>query len=273
MSDATLNNPTPQFGTAEYAGSPSTDHCQYCHQPVPGTYYRINDSMACAACAEKARGELARDTHSAYVRGLLFGIGAAILGLIIYATFEIVTGIIIGYISLAVGWLVGTAMIKGSRGVGGKRYQITAALLTYAAVSMAAVPVWIHYANEHKGAEQQKLTEKQKIAAEQRQLESEFGQQHQTFDHGSTSPGSTAAPPAEPPAQAGQKPNLFAALAQIFALGIASPFVEVWEGGPSFQWIIGLVILAVGIRIAWRLTAARPLAVFGPFSNSAPPAP
>lgn len=196
MSDATLNNPTPQFGTAEYAGSPSTDHCQYCHQPVPGTYYRINDSMACAACAEKARGELARDTHSAYVRGLLFGIGAAILGLIIYATFEIVTGIIIGYISLAVGWLVGTAMIKGSRGVGGKRYQITASLLTYAAVSMAAVPVWIHYANEHKQADQQKLTEKQKIAAEQRQLESEFGQQHQTLDHGSTS---QERPPLRPP--------------------------------------------------------------------------
>jgi hypothetical protein len=269
MSDATLNNPTPQFGTAEYVGTPSTDHCQYCHQPVPGTYYRINDSMACAACAEKARGDLARDTYSAYMRGLLFGIGAAILGLIIYATFEIVTGIIIGYISLAVGWLVGTAMIKGSRGVGGKRYQITASLLTYAAVSMAAVPVWIHYANEHKQADQQKLTEKQKIAAEQRQLESEFGQQHQTLDHGSTSPGATAAPPA----QARPRPNFAAALAQIFALGIASPFVEVWEGGPSFGWAIGIVILAVGIRIAWRLTAARPLAVFGPFNNSTPPTP
>ena len=140
MSDATLNNPTPQFGTAEYAGSPSTDHCQYCHQPVPDTYYRINDSTACAACAENARGELARDTHSAYVRGLLFGIGAAILGMILYATFAITTGIIIGYVSLAVGWLVGTAVIKGSGGVGGRRYQITAALLTYAAVSMSAVP-------------------------------------------------------------------------------------------------------------------------------------
>ena len=224
------------------------------------------------ACAEKARGELARDTHSAYMRGLVFGIGAAILGLIIYATFEIMTGIIIGYISLAVGWLVGTAMIKGSRGVGGKRYQITAALLTYAAVSMAAVPVWIHYANEHKRGDQQKLTEKQKIAAEQRQLESEFGQQHQTLDHDSNS-ASASATPAEPSAHAGRKPNFVAAIAQIFALGIASPFVEVWEGGPSFGWMIGLVILALGIRIAWRLTAARPLAVYGPFNNSTPPAP
>lgn len=250
MSDATLNNPTPQFGTAEYAGSPSTDHCQYCHQPVPNTYYRINDSPACTGCAEKARGELARDTHSAFVRGLLFGIGAAILGLIIYATFAITTGIIIGYVSLAVGWLVGKAIIKGSGGVGGRRYQITAALLTYAAVSMAAIPIGIHYANEHRLAQQTKLTEKQKIAMEQRQLESEFGQKHQTPDA-----GSTAAPPAEPPAeaQAGSKMSFAAAVGRLLLVGLASPFLEVWEGGPSIGWIIGLVILTVGIRIACGL--------------------
>jgi predicted lipid-binding transport protein (Tim44 family) len=262
MSDGTLNNPTPQFGTAEYVGSPSTDHCQYCHQPVPGTYYRINDAMACPACAEKARGELARDTHSAYMRGLLFGIGAAIVGMILYATFEIVTGLIIGYISLAVGWMVGKAITKGSGGVGGRRYQITAALLTYAAVSMAAVPVWIHFAREHKQAGQQKLIQKQKTTLDQRQLES--GQ-----------PGSNASPTSAPPTKppTAKKRNFAGAIAQLLLVGIASPFLEVWEGGPSFGWAIGIVILIVGIRIAWRLTAARPLAVYGPFNNSTPPAP
>jgi predicted lipid-binding transport protein (Tim44 family) len=259
MSDATLNNPTPQFGTAEYAGSPSTDHCQFCHQPVPGTFYHINDAMACPACAQTAHGELARDTHSAYMRGLLFGIGAAILGMIIYATFEIVTGIILGYISLAVGWMVGKAIMKGSGGVGGRRYQITAALLTYAAVSMAAVPVWIHYAREHKQTEQRKLSQTQKSTLEQRQLES--GQPASDAD-------STSAPPAEPPTA--KKRNLAGAVGQLLLVGLASPFLEVWEGGPSFGWIIGLVILAVGIRIAWRLTANRPLAVYGPFNNSPP---
>ena len=67
--------------------------------------------------------------------------------------------------------------------------------------------------------------------------------------------------------------NFGAAIAQLLLMGLASPFLEVWEGGPSFGWAIGLVILAVGIRIAWRLTAARPLAVFGPFNNSTPPVP
>ncbi len=37
------------------------------------------------------------------------------------------------------GWLVGKAILAGSGGRGGRQYQIAAALLTYLAVSMAAV--------------------------------------------------------------------------------------------------------------------------------------
>jgi hypothetical protein len=250
MSAGSFNNPTPQFGTAEYAGVPGTDHCQFCHQPVANTYYRANDAMACPTCAAAMRGELAKDTHAAFTRGLLLGIGAAIVGMILYAVFAITTGIIIGYVSLAVGWLVGKAIIKGSGGVGGRRYQIAAAVLTYAAVSMAAVPIWIHYAGKQHRAQQQKL------AAEQRQLENDFGQTH---EEGSAQPG-----PRSQPAATG---DFAGELGKLVLIGIASPFIEVWEGGPSFQWAIGIVILVVGIRIAWRITAARPLVIFGPFEN------
>lgn len=81
-----------------------------------------------------------KDSHAGYVRGLLFGAGAAIAGMIFYAGFTILTGIYIGYVSLAVGWLVGKAIMLGSKGIGGRRYQIAAIILTYAAVSIAAVP-------------------------------------------------------------------------------------------------------------------------------------
>ncbi len=57
----TFNNPTPQFGTAEYIGKPGNDHCQFCHQPIAGNYYRINGAMVCAGCAEKMRGVLAKE--------------------------------------------------------------------------------------------------------------------------------------------------------------------------------------------------------------------
>lgn len=261
-------NPTPQFGTAEYVGVPGNDHCQYCHQPIPGTYYRVNDAPACSACAEKMRAELTKDTHATFMRALLFGVGAAVLGMILYAAFAITTGIIIGYASLAVGWLVGTAMRKGSGGVGGRRYQIAAALLTYAAVSTSAVPIWIHYAGKQKVVQQQSLAH-QSLAEEQRQLEREMG---------------PSQPPTRPPADPAQirqsqkrQPMTGAAFAaemgKLIMLGIASPFVEVWEGGPNIQWAIGIVILIIGIRIACKMMASPPIVIFGPFENSPPRTP
>src|SRR5580658_34252 len=141
-----FSNPTPQFGTAEYA-KPGSNRCQFCQQPIGGTYYRVNGAPACPICAEKMRSEVPTDGHAAYVRALTYGIGAAVIGLIGYALIAILLqGWVISYMSIGVGWIVGTAMMKGSNGVGGRRYQITAALLTYAAVSMAAVPIWIHFA-------------------------------------------------------------------------------------------------------------------------------
>src|SRR5262249_46336188 len=140
------NNPTkttPQFGTAEYAGGTGSERCQTCKKTLGSSYYRVNGSLACAYCGEQAKLRQPTDSHQAFVRGLLFGIGGAILGLIGYAAFGIITGLMIGYISLAVGWLVGKAMMKGSNGIGGRRYQIAAVLLAYAAVSMAALPIGI----------------------------------------------------------------------------------------------------------------------------------
>jgi hypothetical protein len=238
-----FNNPTPQFGTAEYVGSPGADHCQFCHQPIAGNYYRANNAMACPGCAEKMRGELAKDTHAAYVRALLFGIGAAILGMILYATFAIVTGIVIGYAALAVGWLVGKAMITGSNGVGGRRYQIAAVLLTYAAVSTAAIPAWIHYAREHKQSQRQQATP----AA--------------TPNQDGSASGSQAAPAPRRP-----RPNFVSAVGTLLLLGLASPFLEFTSN--AFGALIGLVILFVGMQFAWKMTAAKPLEVFGPFENS-----
>ncbi len=240
MTDLPLT-PSPQFGTAEYIGTPGGDHCQFCHQLIGGTYYRINASMACSACAEKMRGELAKDTHGAFVRAILFGVGAAVLGMILYATFEIVTGIIIGYAALAVGWMVGKAMIMGSNGVGGRRYQIVAILLTYAAVSTAAIPVWIHYSNKEKPAQQQT--------------------------------GQTNGNPPQSPqedAQPKTRPSFVAALGTLLLLGLASPFLEL-TGNP-LSGLIGIVILFVGLRFAWRFTAARRPEVVGPFDNTPQPA-
>jgi hypothetical protein len=238
MTDSALHHPSPQFGTAEYVGTPGSDHCQFCHQPIAGNYFRANGAMACPACAEKMRGELARDTHAAFVRSIIFGVGAAVLGMILYATFAVVSGLVIGYAALAVGWLVGKAMNKGSNGVGGRRYQIVAVLLTYAAVSTAAIPVWIHFAGKREHSQRQQTGQSADDSRSTRQNE----------------------PTAKP------RPNMLSALGVLVLLGLASPFLE-FSSNPTGA-LIGLVILFVGMRFAWQMTGAKPLEIFGPFENS-----
>ena len=71
-----LTNGAPQFGTAEYAGS---DCCKSCNQTVAGTYYRVNRVKVCSSCAQRLKGQLPKDSHQAYARGLLFGGGGAVL--------------------------------------------------------------------------------------------------------------------------------------------------------------------------------------------------
>jgi hypothetical protein len=90
---------TPQFNTAEYAAPQNT--CQYCRQPISGAYYRIREVMSCPACADKLRATMAKSRASAYPLGLVCGMGAALLGMILYATFAILTGWMVSYVALS----------------------------------------------------------------------------------------------------------------------------------------------------------------------------
>jgi predicted lipid-binding transport protein (Tim44 family) len=197
--------------------------------------------MACEACVQELERQRPRDSHSGYVRGLLFGIGAAIVGMIFYAGFTIVTGIYIGYVSLAVGWLVGKAIMLGSKGIGGRRYQIAAVILTYAAVSLAAIPIWIsHYVKANSGSQSIQLK-----------------QQHPSTNAASDQPEQTQSKP---------KPSTGTLLLGLLAVGLASPFLALQS--PVFG-IIGLVILMVGIRIAWQITGgSRRADIQGPYEIS-----
>jgi len=142
---------------------------------------------------------------------------------------------------------VGTAMMKASGGVGGRRYQIAAVLLTYAAVSMAAIPIAFYFASERHERQAQH-------------------QNHQADEQQSDD----SAQPATPAPQPRPRLTLGAWLARLAMLGLASPFLEL-KGNP-FWGAIGLVILFVGIKIAWRITQGRSMEVFGPFNNAPQPA-
>jgi hypothetical protein len=252
-----MTDTTPQFGTAEYQPSAGSDTCKSCNQSLGGRYYRINGSLACERCTEQLKAQLPKDSHSAYVRGLIFGIGGALLGLVLYSAFGIITGIVIGYISLAVGFIVGKAIKLGSGGIGGRRYQIAAVLLTYAAVSVSAIPIGISMAIKEK---------KIQPPARVEQSPSVPAQSSENSDRNGT-------PASQPPQTAPKAPmHLGAALAGLALLGLASPFLELQD---PIHGVIGLVILFVGIRIAWQLTAGVKVDIIGPFTAgaSSPPPP
>jgi hypothetical protein len=196
------------------------------------------------------RNSIPKDSHAAFVRALAFGAGGAIAGLALYSLVTIATGWMIGYVSLAVGWLVAKAMMKGSGGLGGRRYQIAALLFTYTAVSLAAIPIAIAEFAKQSKTTTSVQTERQPSAAQPDERNPE-----QTQD-GAPVVDESAAP----------KPVRHAALAvgTLALYGLASPFLAL--GSDPLHGLIGLVILAVGIRIAWRITAGRPKLVFdGPF--------
>jgi hypothetical protein len=90
--------------------------------------------------------------EGSFFQGLVLGVAAALVGLAVYATFTIVTHFYFGWVALGVGWLVGSAIMFGSKGVGGPKYQIAAMVLTYAAISLAEVPILIARAIEHNGS-------------------------------------------------------------------------------------------------------------------------
>jgi hypothetical protein len=131
-------------------------------------------------------------------------------------------------------------MNLGARGAGGRRYQLVAVLLTYLAVSLSAVPIAIHQTRQRHQAQQQSQLQQRSQPQQQAQP--------QTND--------TAAPKRE-------ALSIGRAVGVLTLLGIASPFLDLQD---PVHGIIGLVILFVGMRFAWRITAGRAISVSGPYT-------
>jgi hypothetical protein len=134
-------------------------------------------------------------------------------------------------------------MLKGSGGIGGRKYQITAALLTYAAVSLGAIPIMLHqYSKEKKDhPPAQVQTQSQSPASP------------------SADQPATGSPPQPSPStpKTPEKP----AVGTLVLLGLASPFLELAD---PLHGLIGLVILFVGLQIAWKMMGRPKLQIEGP---------
>jgi len=202
----------PQFTSARY-GKTSSTRCRSCNNQLHGHYFIVNRQKVCLDCAELARQGLPVVRPGSWMNALVLGIGGAILGMIFYSAFTFATGLTIGYLAVAVGWLVGTAIMAGTDSVGGRPLQYLAVLLTYIAISLSELPILLYSAYAH--------------------------------------PDPTS--------------NLGTLLLQAIVNGLLSPFQRF--NGNLLSAILNLVILVLGLRIAWRITRARRFTVAGPFGT------
>ncbi len=109
------------------------------------------------------------------------------------------------------------------------------------AVSMAAVPIWIHFARDRQ---QQKQTQDRNFEEQERK----FGKRIPTKRQ----------PDAQPSPRAERASSGLGEMAGNGGtiIGLASPFIELTR--QFLVWgVMGLLILFWGMRIAWRITAGQ----------------
>jgi hypothetical protein len=210
--------------------------CARCRSTLTAEYYDINSVSVCEEC-RVALEEIAAPLRAwpPFVRAALFGIGAAIVGAILYYGVIAIANLEIGIVAIAIGYMVGYAIRRATGGRGGRRLQILALVLTYWSVGLAYTPLAFR-----------ELAKTEQSAA-------------------SPSKGTTGAPESGPSGS-----QLIVALAMVAALTFVLPVLIVFGSFPS--GLISAAIIGFGMRQAWRMTAAPTLIVSGPYRIGAPPA-
>ncbi|MBN9681720.1 MULTISPECIES: hypothetical protein [unclassified Corallococcus] len=129
-----------QFDRAEFTEAPSAPKCSFCQRAIKSVYYDLNTRLLCPECREQVEAAMTGGSKSKRaLKAAVFGFGAAIAGALVYWVVSL-TGYNIGLIAILVGWMVGTAVFKGSESRGGWFYQALAVGLTYFAVAASLAP-------------------------------------------------------------------------------------------------------------------------------------
>jgi hypothetical protein len=240
-----------QFQKAEFSGRT----CVVCKSVIGDKYYQIQGRDACATCAEvRVHARYLGDSGSKTIRALLWGSGAAILGSAAFAAVAFM-GARLAILSIGIGWLVGTAIKKGTEGHTSRKYQVMAVLLTYMAIATSYIPLVIVQMAKTRAKNSAKAA-----AAAATPLKPGV-----TGTAIAPLPDSTPKPrPAGPAGLAlGQAA---ASIVTLAALAVALPLVVAFRTMPS--GLITLLIIFFGLQQAWKQTAPDEALVLGPYPNT-----
>lgn len=232
--------------------------CTRCGGVCSERYYSLNTLLLCARCAMSAKRDIEQsDSWGQLSRSAAFGFGGAIVGAVIFYGVIALTNLVIGFTAILTGYVVGWSVRKGARGFMRRRHQWLALVLTYYSVGMSIVPLTIQLAQKHERA-----------TAARREAAIATAPQDSTAMLDSVA---TATP--APPARRVRTSSLplplefLKIMLSIFIL----PLLFVVSSLPG--GIISAMIIALGMRQAWRMTAGRSLALAGPYRIGEKPLP
>jgi hypothetical protein len=129
-----LNFDRVERGTGEHAAMT----CANCGSALQDNYFTANGQPICAGCRERLEVAAAplRDP-GALSLAIIFGLGASVVGAIVYYAVMRYANLEIGIVAVFTGWLVGRAMSKATKGRGGRLLQLVAVFLVYLSVALA----------------------------------------------------------------------------------------------------------------------------------------
>jgi hypothetical protein len=223
-----------QFQRAEYVGS--GPDCAFCKKAAGPSYYLVGRGVACPGCCAQLRRLQTKPERSLMLRGALYGLGAAIAGSILFALISL-TGFQFSIVAILVGYMVGKAMMRATRGRSSRACQVMAVVLTYGAITTSYLPRMISSAiKEHKAGGK-------KAAA--------------------TGIDATNRAPRTPAAGAAGL-----GVAVVFLVGFSMILPLLMLASSPLAGLINLVIIFIGLRSAWRLTRPFSTPLLGPYTGA-----
>lgn len=122
------------FDTAQFHERTAAP-CVVCKNEIASAYWEVNGQLVCERCYRANEAEFQGGADAPmYARGLALGLGAAFLGAVGWLLITVFSGYQLGIVAIAVGWLVGKAVSKGTKRQGGTAGQLMAVGLTYLAI-------------------------------------------------------------------------------------------------------------------------------------------
>jgi hypothetical protein len=239
-SDATPVSSPEGLRFDEPAPGPGAPTCAQCQASIADAYYEVNGHVVCPGCKTALERSPTGSGASRLLRATALGLGGAIVGAGIYYAILAATGYEIGLVAIAVGWLVGRGVQKGSNGIGGWAYQALAVGLTYLAIVSTYVPFILKEAT---------ADEPKTIAAAPAPAAPTDSVPVQVTPATTDSANATIS--------AGE---LAVGVVALLALAAAAPFLA------GFENVLGILIIGFALYQAWQMNRRVPMTINGPYA-------